>query len=568
MLPTRLRAILHARTPVRAVFANRTLARLLIAYTGSVIAEWALWVALLVFAYEHGGPTTAGVAAVALLVPSAFVAPWAGRAADGPHPGRILAIVYVIQASSLTATAILAATGSRPALVLVFAAVTINAVTFIRPSISVIAPGLIVTPSDLVAVNLLTGNADSLSVLVGPFLASVILAVGGPALVFAGCAALSVGCALLCWPLARRSAQPISGPATRRGGRMRALLSLARTMSTHRGAVELLIALGGQYALVGSLDLLYVDLAFGPLHLGSSGSGYLGAMFGVGAVLGGLAMMLVIARRRLAPLLIGSLFVIGVAMSAMGAHTTLTVALIVLGVTGLSRSMLDVTGRMLLQRSAPQESLASTFAVLEVVAGLGHVSGLLLVQILVTVGGVRAGLLGVGILFLAVGAATAPGLRFADEHADAPVVEIRLLRMVPLFAALPGPELEQLARASATIECSAGDTVVAEGEIGDRYYVIMDGEVEVSICGEVIRTMTRGRGFGEIALLAGVPRSATVTARTRTAMLTIDRASFLGTVVGHDASARVAWAVAREWQPTLAADEQRIDRRGQRRNDP
>ena len=93
-----------------------------------------------------------------------------------------------------------------------------------------------------------------------------------------------------------------------------------------------------------------------------------------------------------------------------------------------------------------------------------------------------------------------------------------------------------------------------EGDVGDSYYVIADGLVEVTVDGNVMRTLRRSDGFGEIALLAGLPRTATVTALTATSTLVIERSSFLSAVIGHDASAVIAWAVARRLHPPLAAD--------------
>ena len=524
----------------------------LVAYAGSVICEWALWVAVLVYAYQHGGSTTAGIAAVLLLVPTVFVAPWAGRAADGPRPNRVLATVYSVQSIALAVATVLAFFGLHAVFVVGAAAVSINAITFIRPTISVVVPSIVVAPADLVAANLLTGNADSWSVLAGPLMASGLLALGSSTLVFGGCALVGLACSCLVWPTARKErALPQLPERSRRTG-IRDLAALVRSMSRTPGSTQLLTVLAGQYVLVGGLDLLYVNIAFRVLHLADSGPGLLNASFGVGAVIGGMLSALVIARRRLAPALIAAVLVIAAAMLVLGGWTTFAGTVTMLGVAGAGRSMLDVTGRMLLQRSAPQDALASVFAVLEVLAGAGTLCGSLLVQVLVAISGVQAAVIGVAGAFLLVAVCTAPALRHADEHADAPVVEIRLLRSVPLFAPLPGPELEVLARTAVPVAFDEGDAVVREGEVGDRYYVIADGTVEVSVDGRSTRTMSRGEGFGEIALLAAVARTATVVARTRCAMLAVERANFLRAVVGHDASARVAWAVARSLHPPIA----------------
>ena len=93
-------------------------------------------------------------------------------------------------------------------------------------------------------------------------------------------------------------------------------------------------------------------------------------------------------------------------------------------------------------------------------------------------------------------------------------VPAEILRRVPLFEELDEQELQSIADSMNEANVPAGATVTAEGGPGDGFFVIESGEAEVTIEGSPRATMTGGDYFGEIALLLGSTRTATVTART------------------------------------------------------
>lgn len=88
------------------------------------------------------------------------------------------------------------------------------------------------------------------------------------------------------------------------------------------------------------------------------------------------------------------------------------------------------------------------------------------------------------------------------------------LKRSPLFEGLSKRELTQLARESEDIEVPAGKVLCSEGERAQEFFVIVDGDVEVTKNGKLLATRGAGEMIGEIALLADVPRTATVTAKT------------------------------------------------------
>jgi len=131
-----------------------------------------------------------------------------------------------------------------------------------------------------------------------------------------------------------------------------------------------------------------------------------------------------------------------------------------------------------------------------------------------------------------------------DADAAAPEAqELRILTGVPIFAPLPGAALEHIAARLSPLRIDPGTVVVREGDAGDRFYVIVEGGVEVTAEGKPVSTLAPGGYFGEIALLKDVPRTATVTAKTPLVLYALEREDFLATVTGHAPSAKAAESV-------------------------
>ncbi len=89
-----------------------------------------------------------------------------------------------------------------------------------------------------------------------------------------------------------------------------------------------------------------------------------------------------------------------------------------------------------------------------------------------------------------------------------------MLKKVPLFAGLDRRELEQIAATMRERRVSAGDIVLEQGAGGAGFFVVAEGEADVTVDGNPVGTIGPGDYFGEIALLTGSDRTATVTART------------------------------------------------------
>lgn len=526
-----------------AVLRSRDLRRVEAAFALFVAAELGSWVAILVYAYRQGGAVEAGIAAAVQLVPAGLLAPLLGALADRLRGAEALAVGYGAQATTMTATGIVLAAGAPSWTVYLLAASAAAAVTATRPAQALVTPMLARSPTELGAVNVLSGWIVAGMALAAPALIGVVLTLGGPDVAFL-CAAGAAALATVLVAGLPRTARPGGGEPVRASlaELVAGFAEIRRTRS-----VRLIVGFVGALALlVGAIDVLAVTLALGELGLGRGGPGYLTAAFGGGGVVGALAGLSLVGRRRLAPHLLGAALVCGLALVLLGLRPGVASAFLLLGLAGAGTIVFDVAAQTLLQRIAPTEVLSRVFGVAEGLTNLGWAAGSLAVPLLDALGGVRAALIGVGALLPLLVLLRLRQLVSLDEEATVPVVEIALLRGMPIFALLPSPALEGLARSLAPLEARAGTDVVVEGEQGEHFYAVADGRLDVVSGGRTVATLGRGDGFGEIALLRDVPRTATVRAVSDARLYALERNAFLVALTGH--------APTRDAVRALAAD--------------
>jgi CRP-like cAMP-binding protein len=130
------------------------------------------------------------------------------------------------------------------------------------------------------------------------------------------------------------------------------------------------------------------------------------------------------------------------------------------------------------------------------------------------------------------------------------------LGRAPLFKNLSRAELVELAKVTEDLDAAEGKVLAREGDIGQEFFVIVDGEVSVTRDGQEVRRLSSGDFFGEIALIWESPRrTATVTAATPVRFFVLTRQAFRS-LVGHhpDIEAKVLEEVEKR-MPTTEAGE-------------
>jgi MFS family permease len=527
----------------RTIARNRDLLRLEAAFAGFSMAEWGTWIAILVFAYQRGGTTEAGLVAVVQLVPSAVVAPFASSLGDRYRRDRFLTWAYSGQSVAMAATGGAMLLKAPGPVVIALAALAATSVTLARPGQGAALPSLASSPEELTAANVAGGAIESLAFFAGPAVAGLLLGLWGPSAVFLAMAGVVGVSALLANSI--RSSERVEQPA---GGGLR---SIARESIGGFGALasdgsaRVVVGLtAGQSLVVGALDVLTVVLALTMLKLGRSGAGYLTSAVGAGGILGSFGAAALVGRRRLSPALAAGALALALPVAVIGAIPSRFVAVAMLVVAGAGRVVLDVSGRTLLQRVVPDDVLARVFGVLEGIYMAALAAGSLAASGLVAAFDPRGALLATGAVLPLLVLAASGRLMRIDRAAPAPPAErVALLRAVPMFAPLAPLPLERLAANLVTVDVLAGAVILRQGSPGDRFYVVQEGQVDVEVDGQAVASGGPGYSFGEISLLRSVPRTASIRARTSVTLLALEREAFLRVVTGNPRSSAAAEGV-------------------------
>jgi hypothetical protein len=505
-----------------------------------VVAEFGEWLALIVYAYVRGGASAAGLVVILQLIPSMLLAPLISAKLAHIGVARLLAGAYATAAATLGCCGVAILMGAPVSGVYLAAMAFSLSLGVGRPLHHVLMPLVVRHPDELTSANIATSWSEGVGALVGPALAGVLISADGPGLACTALAGLCLAAPLLAHvrPL-RADAQD---PGEEEGG-ISDLLAAARVIFSRPNTRALIAFPAGAAAIEGAIDLLVVVLAIKILAIGPGAAGYLSAAFGAGGLLGA-AVAVLLAGRRLALPLAAATLIGGLALGALALVSTVLVAVLLLALVGAARTVQSVAAQTLLQRSTPLDVIVCAFALIESMRDLGMAFSALIVPLLIALGGAKAAFVGMACIALIAVLAAAHRISRVDSDASIPVVEMGMLRNMRMFSALPAAPLETLAREARYVSVHAGTAIISEGEEGDGYYAITDGSVRVTNGEREIRRLDSGDGFGEIALLHPVRRTATVTATSETTVLSISREAFLTAMHAHPATSAGAERIA------------------------
>ena len=526
-----------------SVWRNANLRWLELAWGASVVAQYAYLVAVSVYAYGVGGEKAVGLLFLARLLPAALISPFAGMLGDRYPRERVLFLTNATRVVLVMASAVGVFADANAWIVYGLSIAATIATTPFRSSQAALTPGLASTPEELTAANAVASGVESVAVFAGPALAGLLLALASTGAVFTATAVLV---AISAFFVVLIRVEHEERPRRELAASTIAAERLAgfTVLGQHPSLRVMLLLLTAQTTLFGALQVFIVVMALDLLALGDGGVGYLNAAIGIGAFIGAVGALSLTGVRRLSPAFLIGLVVTGLPLVAVGWWNELAVATAALLIIGIGNSFVDVAGLTLVQRTVPDDVLARVFGVIQMLWMASMGIGAALAPALINWIGIENALIAAGVFLPALVAVSASTVARIDAQAAPPEAdELRLLVSVPIFTPLPGGSLEHLAGRLVPLRVDAGTVVVREGDVGDRFYIVTEGELEVTQDGVKIAELEPGGYFGEIALLRDTNRTATVTARSDAVLYALDREEFLAAVTGHPQSSEAAESV-------------------------
>lgn len=517
----------------RQVLRDSQLTRLLGGEFVSSIGDWLYLVAILVLLYERTqDPVLLGLVGGARVLPYVVLSIPAGILADRFDRRWILIITDLARGALMVVMAALVAADADVAAVIAVAIAATCFSAFFGPAIGAYLPTLVRDESLLGPANTAYATLNEVTLIVGPAIGAIIVATMDLSVAFVLNAISFAVVAVVVWTLPSgrvqgRAAEAEEGIAAPQAFRWR---DAARPLSA------LAVMDGASSFVFGGISVLTVVIAFELLGSGEAGTGLLNAAVGIGGLVGSLLTGVLVLRRRLGPPILLGAAVMGIGVTVLGLSGSMAVSMLAMAAASGGALLTEVIYTTLLQRIAPDEVRGRAFGVMETVDVLLFAAGSFTIPALASTVGLEPVMLGSGIGIIVVIAVSTWLL--GDWATQAPPADAArsMLASVPGLARLSPARLEAAERRARVEPMEAGQAIIRQGDEADRFFVLVEGQVEVTQvpaeggAARVLRRMGKGESFGEIGLLSGVPRTATVTALTPGRLLVLDKETFLGLV--------------------------------------
>jgi MFS family permease len=523
------------RTRTRAVLRRRDYRLLLGSFATSRVGDFLYLVALSAYVYDRTG-SAAWVSAAALsrFLPYTLLSAPAGVVADRYERRLVMATGDGVQLAAMTGLTITAAFAGPPVLVITLSAVAAGAATLYQSSASALVAGT-VPEDELAAANSLVSTLGELAFIAGPAAGGMLLLLGSPVWAFGiNAATFAVSAALLLAIRVRSRPKP----AAERAG---ALREMREGIGAFLGSRTVAVLVGCLVAgtLVYGVELVVLVLVSSRLlGTGTQGLGWLLAASGIGGVIGATLSPRLASVRRARLTIAVLVLLTGIPLASLSVIRAPVVAYAVLVVEGIAIVSLDVLVETAMQRGVSADVLGRVSGLVLSMTAVGTALGTLLAPALVRGVGLRGALVLAGLVPVLLAVAGVVRLRGFDSDVDRRRRElaprVRLLEGLRLFDGAEPAALERLAVAAVEERVPAGTVVLRQGDPADDLLVLVAGALavdhETAGVTRRINEMAAPDYLGEIGLVEGIPRTATVATEADAVLWRIPGQLFLDAV--------------------------------------
>jgi MFS family permease len=537
---------------MRAALHYPDFRRLALSSAVSQVGDWLYNVALTVYVFDRTH-SAAWVGAMTLLrlIPYVLFAPLGGMIADRFERRMVLVVSDVVRTGVMAVLALAVAFDAPVLSIGLLALLTTAAGTAYLPATLALIPD-VVDEDDLASANSVASFIQCVSIVIGPAIGGLLLAVAAPVWSFvANAITFGLG-ALLSLRIRTRSRPeprlvetdgapaPSFSSELAAGARVVADTPVVRVLTS--------LAVGASF-IYGVQTVVLVILAGERVGSSAADVGYLYGALGLGGLVGAPIASRLAHHPRLGGIAFGALGLTALTIAALIPVEVAAVAFALVFLAGMGQVVVDVISVTLLQRNLERDVVGRVFGVFDALTVGAMILGSLIVAPLRNAFGYSGMLIIVAVLAPLLVLIQWRPLVEADRdsafeyaHLERTVSD---LRRVSLFGNLQIAALERLARGAEKERYVVGEPILVKGDPASRCYTVLHGQVRVhQPNGETVATLAEDDFFGEIGLLHETARTASVSAATDCVLYSVDADTFRAALDADTVASAVAFEAA------------------------